>query len=74
MEVRGSRQTVATCNCTTANSTTPTPGTVASVKQFTLNVPSGMVACGNPDKNDYTTYSTVGGKVVIQKDFCIAKG
>mgnify|MGYP003474117561 FL=1 len=69
----GKSQTIGgySCNCT---GPTPTPGTVASVKQFTLNVPSGMVACGNPDKNDYTTYSTVGGKVVIQKDYCIGKG
>jgi len=45
-----------------------------SEQRITLNVSSGMIACGNPERNDYTTYSPVDRKVIIQKDYCNSKG
>jgi len=56
-----------------SNSTTTLSSTTSN-NSITVTVNSGILYCGDPSKNDYTTYSPVDKKVIIQKSYCNEKG
>lgn len=39
----------------------------------TVILNQGILYCGNPDRDDYTSYSPVDKKVIIKKDYCKSK-
>ena len=61
-------------NVSTTGSSTLANTSTASTSTFTVTVNSGILYCGDPTRNDYTTYSPVDKKVIIQKSYCNEKG
>lgn len=55
------------------NETTANTPTTSSDDKLTLKVTGGIIACGNPNKNDYTTYSNI-GTVILSRKYCNEKG
>lgn len=63
-------------NTSTQNSTSTGSGSSSTQlvdEILSVYATGGLFACGNPDKNDYTTFSPIGWVVKVKKAYCESK-
>lgn len=63
-----------TCSWEKTKNSTNNTGSTENDELYTLNMSSGMIACGNPDKSDYIKYNPKNNKITIRKSDCNKKG